>query len=460
MTEDDNPQVPKPFLRRAFIEEPELIGARWWQESVRSAQRGVSRRRALRNILMIGGAVGAAGLLISILGRGTDDTDDDDDEIDVSRDALELQKEHGWDFGEEGGTLAFPGSVETDSQGGRDWAAAIPALAADLAPSQPELRPYYVPTLFQSLAAPSSSALRATVRPIHDAAMETAFDQGKALAELFNTVLNPRDTAVLLDVPGSIAVAAAAGMADRFEPVFLFDNWPHPAGVVPAHLPLAAALYYRPRLVAAAAQRSAATPAVFVLDSQRLADYVETSSQFDNRYVAKLPTAANLQSLGAKHVLYVVADGSAATEKDDLNDDFVALAAAGIDVKMVALDDFKPGAEPVAADVSSSSAPMQRHYYWGGHPGMHVLFWPTYGWYRPSVAVPSLVPPAPLPRTAQYRPAPRPTMFSTRTVGGGVGVGKQKPSGFGRVSVRTSRTTGVVTGRSGSFTRSGSSSSG
>jgi hypothetical protein len=54
-------------------------------------------------------------------------------------------------------------------------------------------------------------------------------------------------------------------------------------------------------------------------------------------------------------------------------------------------------------------------------------------------------------------------MFSTRAVGGIAGVGKQKPSGFGRVSIRTARSSGAISvskGRSGSFGRGSSSSGG
>jgi hypothetical protein len=44
-------------------------------------------------------------------------------------------------------------------------------------------------------------------------------------------------------------------------------------------------------------------------------------------------------------------------------------------------------------------------------------------------------------------------MFSVRTMGGAPGIGKQKPSGFGRVSIRTTRGGVVTTGRTGSFGR-------
>ena len=71
-------------------------------------------------------------------------------------------------------------------------------------------------------------------------------------------------------------------------------------------------------------------------------------------------------------------------------------------------------------------------------------------------------PPANVSNGAAYKPVLRPTIFSARRTGIGAGVGKQKPSGFGVVSVRasksTGRITGVRTGRSGSFGRGFSSS--
>src|SRR5262249_23543977 len=137
-------------------------------------------------------------------------------------------------------------------------------------------------------------------------------------------------------------------------------------------------------------------------------------------------------------------------ELDDLNDDFVALDKAGVPIKTVALDDFKQSDATAGAGAGTGTP---GRYYWGGYPTSHIYFWPTHGWYRgPSRPAPS----TPLPRVgpgASSAPAPRPTMFSSRTVGGGGGVGRQKPTGFGRVSYRAE---GGSSGRSGSFGRAGS----
>jgi hypothetical protein len=257
-------------------------------------------------------------------------------------------------------------------------------------------------------------------------------------------------------------VAAAAALAERLEPVFTFDNWPHPLGVVPSQQTLAAAAYYLPRFAHAPAARRAGAPPVFVLDDARLTPYRDEASQFDNRYMARLPTADGWKALGVRRLLYVRPESTPFTQElDDLNDDFVALRDAGIDVKMMNLGDLQPAVAP--------NTTVTR-YYWGGGPGTHIYFWPTYGWYQPyrytwapapraRAVAPTFAPPS-----TRYTPAPRSTIFSGRSVGGLAGIGRQRPSAFGRVSIRTDRATGrltgVASGRSGSFGRSRSSWSG
>ena len=62
--------------------------------------------------------------------------------------------------------------------------------------------------------------------------MEVAYRRGKALASLFKG--NAAAAMVVVDLAGPEAVAFAAGAASAFDPVFAFDNWPHPRGVVPS----------------------------------------------------------------------------------------------------------------------------------------------------------------------------------------------------------------------------------
>ena len=125
----------------------------------------------------------------------------------------------------------------------------------------------------------------------------------------------------------------------------------------------------------------------------------------------------------------------------------------------------------------STRTEQQRNYYYGGSPGFHPFFFYAYPFYSPSPAyarrtgfaggstafnrAPSVAPP-------RYVPAPRPTMFSGTRIGGrgASGVGRSKPSGFGRATVRVAPSGGVVgtragrsgyysPGRSGSFGRGG-----
>jgi hypothetical protein len=249
--------------------------------------------------------------------------------------------------------------------------------------------------------------------------------------------------------------------------VFTFDNWPHPLGVVPSHLTLGACAYYLPLFDVAAHRRTVPSAPAFVLDANRLNPYRDDANQFDNRYVAPVPSAQSLAALGIRRLLYLRPNADSLTELDDLNADFVAWQAADIEVRAVALSDFTAQTEAVAQ--AASGAPGGgASYYYGGHVHFHPLFWSSYGWGAPVPAgrrvVPAPTRPPNLSNAPAYRPTFRPTIFATRTIGGVAGIGKQKPSGFGRVSVRMSG--GRVSGfggsriRSGSFARSRSSSYG
>ena len=443
---------PRPFSRQMYADREDLVGARWWQESLqRSTPDRISRRKALLALALTLGPAAGGGLLAWLLSQS--------DEVDITMDALELQRREGWNVGHAGAALRFPNASAVDIDGGAGWRDALGRLALELAPAQATLAPFYAPTLFQSPAAPGSASLRAALTPLSPAPENRDVLRGAAIRSLFAGAQTTQDVAVILDVQGPTSVAVAAGMAPGFDPVFVLDNWPHPLGVVPSHLTLGAVLYYRPLFMRLRAERTGRAPPVFVLDRNRLARYQDEETQFDNRYVARLPTATNLQSLGIRRLLYIAPDQSDMRELDDLNADFVAFRDASIDVKVMPLSDLMPPAQ---------QTPQSHGYYYGGHAHTHFLFWQTYGWHSSAPGRPALTQrtPSPLPqvsRGAEYRPAPRPTIFSSRTLGGGAGIGKQKPSGFGRVSVRTSRSTGSITavrtGRSGSFGRAGSSGS-
>lgn len=435
-------------LGKAF-DEGDLVGARWWNESLivveAAGDAGRSDRRSVVKFLL------ASGALVVMARTGCTD-DDDAAAPDLSMDSLDVQRERGWNVGERPGSLLWTDGVSFDAARGLDWDKRLAELMPALAPAEAAWQPFQIPTLFQAPAHASGRSLRGDLRPVHSTAMEVAFARGKALRSLLTSDgLPPADLAIVADLPGPESVAFAAGCAPAFTPVFTFDNWPHPEGVVPSHLTLGACLYHLPSFERAARERQSAAPAIFVLDANRLRPYVDDSDQFDNRYIAKLPSAAAFRERGVTRVLYVRPSATQLQELDDLNDDFVQLAASGVDIKPIALTDFAP--EP-AADSST--------YHYGGVARGYVYFWPRYGWTGPRVSVPARVAPPqiPLSPAPAYRPSPRPTIFATHTRGGGTGIGKQKPSGFGRVSVQRSSRGSGYTRRSGSFGRSRSSSFG
>jgi hypothetical protein len=439
----------KAFQRLVFITRDDLLAARWWHEGMQQpAALAPNRRAALSLLLGMGGLVGAGMLL-----RGGCHLFGDPA---ITMDALDLQRKEGWSVGAGGQPLLFPNRVPADSAGSTSWAASLGTLGRDLSPNSVALDPYAVRTLFDVFNNPRGAGLSQVIAPVHGIAMDVAEHAAQALATLFSKDEDWKQTALIIDMPGPESVAAAAGVAEVFAPVFLYDNWPHPLGVVPSHETLAAALYYRPTLLQKRAQRQAAASPAFVLDSRRLSPYRDESDRFDNRYLAKVPDAESLGKLGIKRILYVTATAQA-HELDDLNDDFVALKRKDMDVKMVALSDFAPASEELLRD---NRLPLTEHrYFYGGHPYGSYYFWSSYHWSSPTVASHSFR--GSLPRTVSagpsFSPVARPTLFSSRTVGGLSGVGKQKPSGFGRVSYRSGSSS---LGRSGSFGRVGSSSFG
>ncbi|MCU1281062.1 MAG: hypothetical protein JWM53_4608, partial [bacterium] len=467
------------------------FGARWWRESL-----GIARWASRPAVGTMGllGALSLAGCATTWGGREQlEETQlaDAGDELNVNVDALQLQRDEGWDVGQPGATLAFPDSTTEDAAGGQSWREAMTNLAGTLAPSAAALQPFYVPTLFQSLIGPAGQRLRAVMRPIHNAGMDDDFARGIALRAQFAGAEWPKDTALVVDAPGPRAVAVAAALADRFAPVFTFANWPHPLGVVPAHQTIAASLYYLPIFSAAAAVRAADAPPLFVLDANRLAHYGDADKQFDNRYFVHLPRAEQLAALGIRHLLYV---GAGDRELDDLNAALVALCQKGVDVKMVALGDFvragdepqvaaaegdsggdgdEEGDEPEAAPVDPAwtfafawAQPLYLwpHFWYRGCWWDRSLFWSDYNWYAPShggpmiprhgrgavvIGPPTGVRTPAMPSHAVWTPSMRNTMFTPAPSNAHVG-----PS-LGQIAVTASRNDGHIIGFRGGATTMG-----
>jgi hypothetical protein len=361
----------------------------WWREATACALDPVYRMALLRRFSLLGLGLGTLGCteimwLSSAHGQQSPGATEESEYADEN-----TQYPQSW---------YFPGAVETDARGYDRWKAMVSQLAAQLAPTQDALLPFYRPTLFQTLMLEQGRDLRTLITPVYTADMCRAYARGRSLLSLFVRRGLPLDTAVIIDASGPEAIAAGAALAERFDPVFIFDNWPHPRGVVPSHITLAAALYFAP-LFADLKTRPAPRPPVFVLDSNRLAPYVDAAGDFDNRYMVELPDAPALQRLGIQHLLYVTGRVRE-TELDDLNGDFVALASSGIDIRLLALDDFRQ-----AGEEQTCGGQDAQPFLFGGDEETDQLFW---NWYAGSPPTPT---PAWLWPRSHYRPTKRPTFL-------------------------------------------------
>lgn len=434
-------------------------GTLWWRQML-------SRREANKRIAQIGLAAVAVSA-VGMAGCGSDE----EDELVEEHEALDLQKKDGWNVGATDQRLAIKNSSTSDSKQSLDWATykEPSTLLKAYNPKASEWQPFVVPTLVQSLQQPS---LKGQISPVHTSSMDEAYSRGLGMKELLKTSKNAANTLLVVDLPGPEAVAYAAALADVADVVLGFDNWPHPLGVVPSQQTLGALLYYAQEVEEKAATRPADAPAILLLDNTRLTEYKDADDQFDNRYLAKLPPADKLAAMNVQTVMYAVPDETKNAEADDINEDFVAFQNKGINVAMIPLTNFKPATDGsdttrVAAN-NTGTTTHHRTYYYGGGMGMSPWFFAMYPMMMPGIGYRTPIGTPPVSRPT-YRPTSRPTMFSSRTVGGRAsGVGKTKPTGFGRVSTRTSssgtRTVGgrssSSSGRSGSFGRSRSSGGG
>jgi hypothetical protein len=432
------------------------IGAPWWQEML-------SRRQANKRLAQIG----ALTALLSSANIITGCDSDDDEDTEVERDAFDLQQKEGWNIGSTDKALNFPGKSNTDSMGSLDWSTYLETanLLKAYQPVQSSLQPYVVPTLVQVLSQPS---FRGLASPVFSKEMKEAYSRGLGMKEILLKTKNPETMTIISDLPGPESVAFAAALSDVADVVITFDNWPHPLGVVKSHLTLGALLYYAQEVSQKAAKRKSPVPSVFVLDKTRLTPYNDADSQFDNRYIAKLPTAENLNALKVSGIFYAIPNDSQKQELDDINDDFATYKDKGLNISMLPLNQFQPSEQDKAKIASSSqnytatgSQSPTNVYHYGGGGSFLPYFFMYYAFTRPMYMYPSsyysrLSPPSYLSRPS-YEPVRRPTMFSSSRVGGAKGIGKARPSGFGRVSTRvsnTGRTSGVRAGRSGSWGRS------
>ena len=394
-------------------------------------------------------------------------------EEEIAGDSLDLQKRHGWNLGAQDTRLFFRNTSSTDATGSADWKRYTDPsrLISAWRPRSRSWEPYMAPTLMQAL---ESASLREQIRPIFTPGMEGAFKRGEVLRkDLLSQVTKGPETLFIADLPGPEAVAFGAGLAGWADVVPTFDNWPHPAGVTPSHETLAAMLYYANYVQEQKKKAPEPAPALLLLDSRRLSPYTDDGNKFDNRYLANVPLADALQERGIRNVLYVVPDRSQKQENDDLNDEFVEYKSKQIGVSVFPLSDVQQVQERVAEQQpdGSTRTVVRHNYYYGGGYGSHMGFLMMYAFLAPRPMAYYHYPygggrrmtmsnTRSTVRAPSYTPRARPTQFSGARVGGARGVGRSKPTGFGRTTVRSSggRITGLG-GRSGSFARGGFSSS-
>lgn len=306
------------FRRLAFLDEPPIVGAQWWQDSISAA---VSRRATL-TALAIGAGVAAMTVACGVTthacsssssGGGATGGGDDDDEEEL-RPSIAMQQRFGWSFGANG--VPLPTSIalrETDTARIDDNRR---TLVSDLSlwPPEPALRPFYSAALLEVVSAKpleKPTADPAPMQPYPDAytatspaALSEAFRFGAAVARLLRET-GAADSALVVDLPGPDSMAFAAGAAEVFSPVLMMPNWPHPLGTVASHHTLSALVLFHPLLKEREAARKSPAPPLFVLDADRLKPLVDAALDFDNRYVATLPSAQQLTKAGVKRVYYV-----------------------------------------------------------------------------------------------------------------------------------------------------------
>ncbi len=366
------------ILVDAFFDQPGLLAVRFVHRSGAVAF-AVGRRPDVSQGLSVGGLAGlaVAGLAVVVIGAAALNSCQGDSRrssvatVHAARSA------------------AFP--VENDD--GQGWPARIEQLADLMQPARADLLPWMQRAL---LDAPRELARqgadRTWLRPRCSSKEETAYRRGQRLADTLLAAGGADGLAIILDLPGPEAIAAAAGLARRWDPVLVIDNLPHPRGVVPTVQTLAAAVYWQPAWTAARTARVEPSPPVFVLEGDRLAPYLNQVDRFDNRSVARLPDAAALRRLGVARILYVRYPAVLGTngESDDLVDDLVAWSEAGIDVRHL---DFN-AVEAIPTEAGADD--RTRNWVWSRYGWGHVLG---------SAAISSDD------ADARYRTQARPTMF-------------------------------------------------
>ena len=302
-----------------------------------------------------------------------------------------------------------------DARGGTSWAGALDRLGDELAPVRTDLQPFAVRSLVdvpRDLRA-SGKQLPAWLAPRISVDDQKAHDLGRLLAEHLRLGGGLEGTALIVDLPGSAAIAAGSALSSVGDIVLTMDNLPHPHGVVPSQETLAALLYWRAEIVANKPALRQRTPMpVFLLDANRLNPYRNEQDRFDNRSQVHLPTAAAWKALGVTQLVYVRPFSTSVVESDDLNAAFLAYDAEGLTVRHLGLDavvDVPVATEaPRSTPAATTPAPISSQA--NGHS--------TWLWYYLMMSRPSDTPSSLAP-TASYRTSMRPFVQTADAWDGG-----------------------------------------
>ncbi len=428
----------------------------------------VSRRKALGKVLAWTGGTALAGYLLYQC------VSDDDDVTVTEEDSVGLQKKEGWDTGADGMKVALAAPMSLDYLGlpETQWKKYKEAdnLKKVYTPATDNFKKYSSNSLFESLG---QKTLQAQMKPSANIDTKTTFKKGLGVRQILLDAQNPGVNLVVIDLPGQQSVAVAAALADVADVIPTFNNWPHPLGEVPAHETLASSIYYASYVDREKNKKTTKKKAtVLALDRNRFQSAKDgkltpvKEGNFDNRYNVDLPTVDELKAAGITNVVYIT-PSETDIEKDDINEEFATYREKGIEVAMLPISRFEETKEQVAATSDPKrTGQYATNYYYGGSPLGAMFFFYHYPMYRSfnRTSIPSGAN-SRFSRAPAYTPTRRPTSFASRSVGGKGGFGKSRPTGFGKVTVNRSMSTGKTVGfgssfrssyRSGGGSRSGS----
>jgi hypothetical protein len=147
---------------------------------------------------------------------------------------------------------------------------------------------------------------------------------------------------VILDLPGPQSVALAVRfVAAGFQPVCTFDHWPHPMGLVKAHVVLAQLLRHASSIEKLRPYLQPDAAPLWICDRNRLGTQPGRPKQFDNRYFLDdsiLPSAKTLKEADIRHIICVMPT-PAHRPCDDLRAYFRDLKKEGFQIDAAALSD-------------------------------------------------------------------------------------------------------------------------